>query len=131
MNNRRQSKRQKCLLQGRIYFNSRKLSVECMIRDLSGAGARLKVTEAVAFPEMVELYIPPKDEWYRVKIQWRHGDEVGVSFLQDNIASPPLAPSVSFSDLAERVQQLEADVATLQRMVRDLRMERLHRQGSI
>jgi hypothetical protein len=81
-------------------------------------------------PEVVELYVPPKDEWYRVKIQWRHGDEVGVSFILDNAASPPLAPSASPADLAERVARLEADVATLQRMVRELRTERQYRLGS-
>src|SRR3979409_989650 len=100
MPNRRTATRQKALLQGRIYFNNRRMSVDCMIRDLSGEGAKLKIAGAVSVPDAAELYLPARDEDRRIKIQWRHGDEVGVAFVLDNLVSPPLAPIASGADLA-------------------------------
>jgi hypothetical protein len=121
MTNRRASPRQKALLQGRIYFNNRRMSVDCMIRDLSGEGARLKIAGAVSVPDSAELYLPARDEYRLVKIQWRHGDELGVAFVLDNMASPALAPIASSTDLATRVGRLESDVAALQRTIREMR----------
>ena len=40
MKERRSSARQKSFLQGRIYFNNRRSSVDCLIRDYSETGAR-------------------------------------------------------------------------------------------
>ena len=129
MTNRRTATRQKALLQGRIYFNNRRMSVDCMIRDLSGEGARLKIAGAVSVPDAAELYLPARDEYRRIKIPWRHGDEVGVAFVLDNVASPALAPNVSGADLATRVGRLESEVALLQRTIREMRLERKQWRG--
>src|SRR5579871_4465593 len=80
MNERRRIARQKSFLQGRVFFNNRRTSVDCLIRDFSELGARLKFSGAVATPEVIELHIPNKDETYRARVQWRNGDEMGVSF---------------------------------------------------
>ena len=129
MNNRRMSARQKALLQGRIYFNNRRMSVDCMIRDLSGEGARLKIAGAVSVPDLAELYLPARDEYRRIKVQWRHGDEVGVAFVLDQMASPALAPNVPPTDLATRVGRLESEVAALQRTIREMRLLRQQWRG--
>jgi|SRR5712671_195642 len=129
MTNRRTSTRQKALLQGRIYFNNRRMSVDCMIRDLSGEGARLRIPASVSVPDMSELYLPARDEYRRVKIQWRHADEVGVAFVLDNMASPALAPIAPATDLATRVGRLESDVAALQRTIREMRLLRQQLRG--
>src|SRR5437763_1366851 len=123
MSNRRTTTRQKALLQGRIYFNNRRMSVDCMIRDLSGDGARIKIAGAVAVPDSIELYFPARDEYRHVKIQWRHGDELGVAFVLDQMASPALAPNTPATDLATRVGRLESDVAALQRTIREMRLQ--------
>jgi hypothetical protein len=39
MSERRTSSRQKAFLQGRIFFNNRRTSVDCLIRDISEQGA--------------------------------------------------------------------------------------------
>jgi hypothetical protein len=56
------------------------------VRDISGQGAKLKVSDSIAIPEFVELYIPNKDETYRAKVQWRTGFEIGVTFENDQEA---------------------------------------------
>src|SRR5436190_459530 len=88
MSNRRKSTRQKSFLQGRIYFNNRKSSIDCLIRDLSNEGAKLKFSEAIVAPEAIELYIPARDQYCRAKVLWRHGGEVGVGFVLDHVAAP-------------------------------------------
>jgi hypothetical protein len=118
---RRIAIRQKSFLQGRVYFNNRRSSLDCLVRDVSPTGARLKFSGAVTMPELVELFIPNKDESYRAQVQWHHGDEIGVAFLRDDAESIPAASPVPEASLAERMQKLEAEVAQLRRMVKELK----------
>jgi hypothetical protein len=120
MAERRSSARQKSFLQGRIYFNNRRSSVDCLIRDLSEAGARLKFSEAIAVPEAVELYIPNREEIHRARVEWRTGNEMGVSFGEE-VRAPSIAPEAAQGDLSTRVQTLEAEVASLKRLLGELR----------
>ena len=91
MKERRSVSRQKSFLQGRIYFNNRRSSVDCLIRDYSEQGARLKFSESADVPEAMELYIPNKEEIHRARVEWRSGNEMGVSFGEE-IHSPSIAP---------------------------------------
>ena len=130
MKERRAVSRQKSFLQGRIYFNNRRSSIDCLIRDYSEHGARLKFSEAANVPEAIELYIPNKDEFHRARVEWRSGNEMGVSFGEE-IQSPSTAPEAAQGDLPTRVQRLEAEVATLKRIVNDLRAEIRKQHGEV
>ncbi len=79
---RRRTARQKSFLRGMIYFNNRRNAVDCLIRDISPYGARLIFSDAVTTPDVLELYIPQKEQTLRVHVIWRHGQEVGVAFAQ-------------------------------------------------
>jgi len=122
MNDQRISIRQKSFLQGRIYFNNGRSSVDCLIRDLSETGARLKFSDAITTPEVLELHIPNKQETHRAQVQWRRGDEIGVAFVRDEPADAALSAAAA-GDLTQRVRQLENDVSTLRRLVNELRNE--------
>jgi hypothetical protein len=126
MKDRRSRARQKSFLQGRVFFNNRRSSLDCLVRDFSEHGARLKVSDSVVLPEVVELYIPNKDEAYRAHVQWRAGDEVGVAFDTPE-GSPSIVPNTP--DLLARVHRLETEVASLHRKVQELLSERRKRQG--
>ncbi len=127
MKDRRSRSRQKSFLQGRVYFNNRRSSLDCLIRDFSDFGARLKISESVAMPEVVELHIPNKDEAYRARVQWRTGNEVGLAFDVPGDA-PSIVPAAS--DLLARVHRLETEMATLQRKVNELQNELRKRQNA-
>jgi hypothetical protein len=129
MNERRSVARQKSFLQGRIFFNNRRTSLDCLIRDISERGARLKFSSMVSTPDVVELHIPSKEESYRAKVQWRNGDEVGVCFGADESA-PMLAPGMPQPDLSVRVHQLEHELAVLQRKFNELLATVRHLQGA-
>jgi hypothetical protein len=126
---RRALLRKRSFLQGRLYFNNRRSSLDCLVRDISNQGAKLKVSDSIAIPEIVELYIPNKDETYRAKVQWRTGFEIGVTFDSDQEA-PSIVPGAGPADLQERVRRLEAEVASLHRKLNELQNELRHGQGS-
>jgi hypothetical protein len=127
MSERRNLNRQRTFLQGRLFFNNRRNSVDCIIRDISDVGARLQFSAAVTVPEALELYVPNKDHMYRVRAEWRHGEEMGVAFEHageaDGLNARPEA-----GDLADRVGKLETELHALRRIVNELRSELRQRQ---
>jgi hypothetical protein len=129
MAERRSAARKKAFLQGRIFFNQRRTSIDCLIRDFCEHGARLTFSSMTATPDMVELYIPNKDESYRAKVQWRNGDEIGVGFGVDE-GSPPLAPGAPAADWSARIHKLEHDLASLQRKFNELQTALRQIQGA-
>jgi hypothetical protein len=119
MSERRVATRQKSFLRGRVIFNNRRSAVDCLVRDISDTGARLIFSSTIAIPDVADLYIPQKEQTLVIRVEWRHGDEVGVSFPQAGHAPEPAASTES-DDLGERVQKLEAEIAALRRIVRRL-----------
>lgn len=112
---RRRIARQKSFLRGMIYFNNRRSVADCLIRDISPYGARLIFSDTVTTPDLLDLYIPQKEQTLRSQVVWRVGHEVGVAFPQAIHPEPAAA-----GDLADRVAKLEAEVATLKRMLKKL-----------
>ena len=115
---RRSRVRQKSFLQGHVLFNKGRSSLDCLVRDFSEIGAKLKVSETATLPEVVELYIPNKDETFRARVQWRTGNDVGVAFGEEGEA-PSIVPAAS-ADLSGRVRWLESELMALQRKVNEL-----------
>jgi hypothetical protein len=125
----RRAVRQRAFLQGRIFFNNRRTSVDCLIRDISEGGARLKFSGATVTPDVVDLHIPAREETYRAKVMWRNADEIGVSFGGDE-KSPSLAPGTASAELSARIHKLEHDVAVLTRKFNELQTALRHIQGA-
>jgi hypothetical protein len=125
---RRRVARQKSFLRGSIHFNNRRSVVDCLIRDISPYGARLIFSDTVTTPDMLELYIPQKEQTLRAHIIWRHGQEVGVAFAQAVQAEPAAEPSgnpepSSGQALAERVARLETEIAGLKRILKKMKTD--------
>jgi hypothetical protein len=111
---RRDSPRQKSFLQGRVIFNQRRSSIDCVVRELSDNGARLKFATPPAVPEVFELHVPNKDETFRAQIVWHDGTDMGVSLTA--IEGSSHAPNV----LEERVAKLERELAALKRRFEEI-----------
>ena len=122
MAERRRSVRKKSFLRGCVYFNKRRGAIDCLIRDISDQGARIIFSEAVNFPDVVDLYIPQKEQTVRAHVQWRRGDEVGLAFPDANSARAT-SPQPQFGDLAQRVAELEAEMTALRRTLKQLKRE--------
>ena len=121
MSERRISTRQKSFLRGCIQFNNRHTTIDCLVRDISDTGARLIFSDSVSVPDVVELYIPQKEQTLRAHVQWRRGDELGVVFAKGARAPAPSRPAEG--ELAERVEKLEAEIAALKKMFKRLKAE--------
>jgi hypothetical protein len=123
---RRRVARQKSFLRGSIHFNNRRSVVDCLIRDISPYGARLIFSDTVTVPDVLELYIPQKEQTLRVHVIWRHGQEAGVAFAQpmqmESHAETAAADAVS-GPLAERVAKLEAEITALKRVLRKMKAD--------
>jgi hypothetical protein len=124
---RRRTARQKSFLRGMIYFNNRRNAVDCLIRDISPYGARLIFSDSVTTPDVLELYIPQKEQTLRVHVIWRHGQEVGVAFAQAAHVDPAAEPGDPGSSpgqaLAERVARLEMEIAGLKRILKKMKTD--------
>ena len=117
---RRRTARQKSFLRGMIYFNNRRSVSDCLIRDISAFGARLIFSDTVTTPDLLDLYIPQKEQTLRSQVIWRNGLEVGVAFPQ---AIHPEAAAAGSGDLADRVAKLEAELALIKRVLKKLKAD--------
>jgi hypothetical protein len=122
---RRRGARQKSFLRGAIHFNNKRNVVDCLIRDISPYGARLIFSDAVTTPDVLDLYIPQKEQTLRVHVIWRHGQEVGVAFAQAQVEPAAASTETGGADpaLAERVARLELEIAGLKRILRKMKSE--------
>ena len=113
---RRSLVRHKTFIKGRIYFNNRLSSMDCIVRDVTNSGARLEVSENVPLPDAFEIYMPNKDEYFHAQVEWRKGGSMGVSWSSDQ-ASRPQSESGGRREhpIADRLAKLEHDVAVLQK----------------
>jgi hypothetical protein len=117
---RRRIARQKSFLRGMIYFNNRRSVADCLIRDISTFGARLIFSDAVNTPDVLDLYIPQKEQTLRAQVIWRNAHEVGVAFPQ---AIHPAPAASGPDDLADRVAKLEAEMAIVKRALKKLKAD--------
>jgi PilZ domain len=101
--------RLRSLLKGKVIYNNRLSSMDCVVRDISATGARLAIMHQNSIPDRFELYVPLKEKTYNVEVRWRADEDLGVAFLtgQEPIRVP------SNEDLGARVEHLEAEVVAL------------------
>jgi hypothetical protein len=122
---RRALVRHKTFIKGRIYFNNRLSSVDCIVRDMTENGARLQVPESVAVPDVFEIYLPNKDEQFRAQVQWRKSDQIGASWASESALRQKADSGSGQNDrsLVDRVARLEHEVAALQRRLDNLQRD--------
>jgi hypothetical protein len=115
MKDRRRLVRHKMFIKGRIFFNNGLSSMDCIVRDLTEGGSRLEVSEAVALPDVFELYLPNKDEYFHAKVAWRKANSLGISWASEQPAAPGGEHGDSQASFADRLAKLEREVASLKK----------------
>lgn len=128
MTEQRKAPRQKSLLRGYVYFGNSPNAVECIVRDISEIGARLKFQYPPAAVEVLDLHIPVKGQKPHANVRWQQNDEIGVVFASVSaLAAPPsstvAAPQPPEAELAKRVYRLEAEIVALQQLVKRLQQK--------
>lgn len=115
MQDRRKSPRQRSYFGGQIAFNRRSSLMDCLVRNISGDGARLVFTQTAAVPQEFDLSLHRNERTYRARVVWRRADEAGVVFLEPR----PQAAPVSL-DIVRRLRQCERERTLLQQRVEQL-----------
>ena len=116
--------RQRTFLKGTLYYDNRRASIECVIRDMSDSGARLTFEHPVIVPDNVELFIPQKQQTLRAHVKRRGPNEIGIAFEVERSDEPRRASDV---ELQQRVEAMESEIAALKRLVAKLKAKVLPR----
>ena len=119
MGERRQAGRRKSFLRGLVYFDNKHGALSCLVRDLSDKGARIIFSENVTVPETFDLHILQKNQTLRARVSWRRGDEIGLDFPAKVAAAKPRAGA-----LVKRVTELEGEVASLRKVLKEMKGDR-------
>jgi uncharacterized protein YceH (UPF0502 family) len=106
----RASPRLRSLLKGKLIYNNRLSTLDCVVRDISATGARLALAQHNVLPDQFELYVPLKERTYTVQVRWRAEEDIGVMFLEKQETAATASPS---DDLLARIEHLEAEVTAL------------------
>lgn len=105
MEERRSDGRLPSYLGGKVIYNKRLSTVDCVVRNISADGFRLSFGTTVAVPDEFELQIPQKNLRCRVRVTWRKLNEIGGVIVKDDEQSVD----------RERLRKLERENAELKR----------------
>jgi PilZ domain-containing protein len=119
MDNVRDFPRARTFLKAEISFHNNPSRLSCIVKDMSGTGARISISENVPLPATFNLYLPKQHQPVEAHIQWRRGDMIGVRFEGGDLAEKP-AEEVS---PARRIEQLENDNARMRGMLAAIRRD--------
>ncbi|HXQ13387.1 MAG TPA: PilZ domain-containing protein [Caulobacteraceae bacterium] len=81
VDNRRRVRRARTLLAGKIVIAQGLNILDCMIRDFSSGGARVRINAATPLPPKVSLLVIKEGLLFEANVAWRQGDETGVTFV--------------------------------------------------
>jgi PilZ domain len=109
--------RTRTFLKGVVYYDNRRASVECTIRDLSDTGARIAFSTLVTVPDNFELHIPQKQMTLSALVRRRDQYEIGVSFEDQRSGEPRRAID---GNMAERVTKIENELVAMKRLLKKL-----------
>ena len=76
----RRARRQRVLLPGKIVFEQARRTVDCMIRDLSPEGARLRLLGPEMLPDCFYVIDFRQGAAFEAVVEWRRPSELGVKF---------------------------------------------------
>jgi PilZ domain len=77
--NRRNDVRRRVLKSARIVFKNHRVTIDCVVRNLSDRGACLKVENAIGIPDSFELMLTPASV-RNCRVAWRKPTMIGVEF---------------------------------------------------
>jgi hypothetical protein len=92
--------RQRVLREGRLVFNDGSSVINCIIRQLSPGGAKLRLPAPTYLPRSLALLCLTSEMLYSAEIAWRHGVDLGLVFTGEprrlpagKMARSPLDPN--------------------------------------
>jgi hypothetical protein len=125
--NLRTVERIRSFLRAQIVFNNRMSTIDCIIKNISPAGAKIALSNLLAVPTEFEIYVPQKGRSHRARLVWRDHESVGVEFTDVQPAGAAPAAEPPAAETEARLRELEllnaklkARVSALSRRLADL-----------
>ena len=87
------TRRQRVLLGGKLVYGQFDFTADCTIRDLTEAGARIRIGAEVKVPDQMWLISVASGMAYRAVAAWRRGTELGLRFDESIDLKPSTSPA--------------------------------------
>ena len=116
----RQAERIRSFLRARIIYNNQNSTIECTVKNISSAGAKIELGNAMSIPDAFDLEIPQKGRTYRARLTWRDATAIGVRFVEDDAAPKRDAPPGKVERLESEVRRLKTVISHLTKRLEDL-----------
>ncbi|MGB7286594.1 MAG: PilZ domain-containing protein [Salaquimonas sp.] len=78
---RRANQRRRVLKSANIFFNKGYGAYDCVVKNLTDAGALIKMEDSSGLPGIFDFVVKGEDEKRPAKIAWRSNGMCGVKFL--------------------------------------------------
>jgi len=114
---KRKSGRRRQFLRGFVRLPQNNTAIDCLVRDISETGAKLRFRCTTPMPEFFELHIPSTGQLAKSKLRWNSGREVGISFESLGAFG---SPSSSDGELSARMARLEDEITALKQTLEHL-----------
>ena len=72
--------RRRTFKSGRISYAKGSITVDCLVRDVSPHGAKIRLQSDLPVPDRFSLYVHSDGLKVSCAVRWRSGDTVGVEF---------------------------------------------------
>ena len=76
---RRTQRRSRVLKSGKLILQHRAIVIDCSVRDLTPAGAHVRMADAHALPHQLELLMLSDRLIYPASVEWQKGSEAGLA----------------------------------------------------
>ena len=110
---RREQQRMPTYLGAQITTDHKLIAIDCIVRNMSGKGAKIIVPSTTLLPDEFVLHITTRETAYRMRPRWRTHRALGVEVVP--LAKNDPVPLAS----ARRIKQLETENEGLKRRLRE------------
>jgi hypothetical protein len=107
MNDRRRTARNRTLFAGSVAFHPSMPTTDCLVRNLSPAGAKITFAGAAAVPDKFDLRLDRQERTFQARMIWRTAKEAGVVFLGDHVGHEPARTTVEDAERVVERRQAE------------------------
>ena len=80
MAERQRNPRLRTLKPGKVVFNWHGSVIDCMVRNMSAAGACLEFPSTIGVPDRFDLAIASETHPRACRVAWKHKSRLGVTF---------------------------------------------------
>lgn len=74
------AQRYRVLNGGKLIVNDGQSVIDCVIRDMSEGGARVRITIPTMLPKQLEMLVVKNNMLYPVEVRWNRNSEAGLQF---------------------------------------------------